>query len=154
MPVPEEKGKPKIFQKNFFEKNVKFLAQRFGRFKKVLTFAIPNRDTVLKKYAEVAQLVEHNLAKVGVARSNRVFCSKQFQAPQEFGIFFYHSHFEREWMDALVVKLVDTQDLKSCLQQCKCGFKSRLGHRLQRIRFRGSSFICTLFAHQSPFLEV
>jgi hypothetical protein len=27
-----------------------------------------------------------------------------------------------------VVKLVDTQDLKSCLQQCKCGFKSRLGH--------------------------
>ena len=26
--------------------------------------------------AEVAQLVEHNLAKVGVARSNRVFCSK------------------------------------------------------------------------------
>jgi hypothetical protein len=31
-------------------------------------------------------------------------------------------------MIALVVKLVDTQDLKSCLQQCKCGFKSRLGH--------------------------
>ena len=35
---------------------------------------------------------------------------------------------------ALVAKLVDAQDLKSCLQQCKCGFKSRLGHRLQPIR--------------------
>ncbi len=31
-------------------------------------------------------------------------------------------------MAALVVKLVDTQDLKSCGQQCSCGFKSRLGH--------------------------
>ena len=27
------------------------------------------------KYAEVAQLVEHNLAKVGVASSSLVFCS-------------------------------------------------------------------------------
>ena len=59
----------------------------------MLTFAIPNRETVLEKYAEVAQLVEHNLAKVGVARSNRVFCSQKFQAPQEFGIFFYQSRF-------------------------------------------------------------
>ena len=30
---------------------------------------------------------------------------------------------------ALVVELVDTQDLKSCLQQCGCGFNSRLGHK-------------------------
>ena len=28
-----------------------------------------------------------------------------------------------------MAKLVDAQDLKSCLQQCKCGFKSRLGHK-------------------------
>jgi hypothetical protein len=31
-------------------------------------------------------------------------------------------------MAALVVELVDTQDLKSCLQQCEYGFDSRLGH--------------------------
>ncbi len=29
---------------------------------------------------------------------------------------------------ALVVELVDTQDLKSCDQQRSCGFNSRLGH--------------------------
>ena len=40
----------------------------------------------------MAQLVEHNLAKVGVAGSNPVFRSTP----------------------ALVVELVDTQDLKSC----------------------------------------
>ena len=45
--------------------------------------------------AEVAQLVEHDLAKVGVAGSSPVFRSK---SPS----------------DALVVELVDTQDLKSC----------------------------------------
>ena len=37
----------------------------------MLTFAIP-----FGKYAEVAQLVEHNLAKVGVASSSLVFRSK------------------------------------------------------------------------------
>ena len=36
------------------------------------TFAIP-----FGKYAEVAQLVEHNLAKVGVASSSLVFRSKR-----------------------------------------------------------------------------
>ncbi len=44
------------------------------------------------QYAKIAQLVEHNLAKVGVAGSNPVFRSTP----------------------ALVVELVDTQDLKSC----------------------------------------
>ncbi len=42
--------------------------------------------------AKIAQLVEHDLAKVGVAGSSPVFRSK----------------------DARVVELVDTQDLKSC----------------------------------------
>ena len=46
--------------------------------------------------AEVAQLVEHNLAKVGVAGSNPVFRSSSL---------------------ALVVELVDTQDLKSCVRK-------------------------------------
>ena len=36
------------------------------------TFAIP-----FGKYAEIAQLVEHNLAKVGVASSSLVFRSKK-----------------------------------------------------------------------------
>ena len=34
---------------------------------------------------------------------------------------------------ALVVELVDTQDLKSCSQQCECGFNSRPGHGFQPI---------------------
>ena len=38
------------------------------------------RPKVLNKYAEVAQLVEHDLAKVGVAGSSLVFRSKEFQA--------------------------------------------------------------------------
>ena len=75
---------------------------------------------VLKTNAEVAQLVEHHLAKVRVAGSNLVFRSKQKFQTSVFGIFCLWS--------ALVVELVDTQDLKSCLQQCECGFKSRLGH--------------------------
>ena len=38
------------------------------------TFAIP-----FEGYAEIAQLVEHNLAKVGVASSSLVFRSKSQQ---------------------------------------------------------------------------
>jgi hypothetical protein len=68
-------------------------------------------------YAEVAHLVEHDLAKVGVAGSSPVFRS----GSPMMGDFF--------WNIALVVKLVDTQDLKSCGQQCLCGFNSRLGHK-------------------------
>lgn len=46
-----------------------------------------------KCIAEVAHLVEHNLAKVGVAGSNPVF---------------------RSFLCARVAELVDAQDLKSC----------------------------------------
>ena|GEM_PF-3447142 len=52
--------------------------------------------------AEIAQLVERNLAKVKVAGSRPVFRSKMAL----FGLFFFH---------AWVVELVDTQDLKSCV---------------------------------------
>ena len=48
--------------------------------------------------AEIAQLVEHNLAKVGVASSSLVFRSKVKIAET----------------NAQVAELVDTQDLKSC----------------------------------------
>ena len=53
-------------------------------------------STFLKNIiAKIAQLVEHDLAKVGVAGSNPVFRSTF----------------------ALVVELVDTQDLKSCVRK-------------------------------------
>ena len=52
-------------------KKCKISQKIFGSFKIVRTFAIP-----FGKYAEVAQLVEHNLAKVGVASSSLVFRSK------------------------------------------------------------------------------
>ena len=41
----------------------------------MLTFAIPNEKN--GSHAEIAQLVEHNLAKVGVASSSLVFRSKK-----------------------------------------------------------------------------
>ena len=52
---------------SFFLKKV---AKKFGGNKKMRTFAIPSG-----KYAEIAQLVEHNLAKVRVASSSLVFRS-------------------------------------------------------------------------------
>ena len=65
----------------FFEKKQQKIAffqkkssKKFGSLKKLRTFAIPN-----EKYgssAEIAQLVEHNLAKVGVASSSLVFRSR------------------------------------------------------------------------------
>ena len=55
--------------------------------------------------AEIAQLVEHNLAKVGVASSSLVFRSPKRKSDY-FGFFLA--------IRALVVELVDTQDLKSC----------------------------------------
>ena len=57
--------------------------------KKSCTFAS------VRNHAEIAQLVEHDLAKVGVASSSLVFRSY---------------HFDK---GALVVELVDTRDLKS-----------------------------------------
>ena len=66
-------------------------------------------------------MVEHNLAKVGVAGSSPVFRSKKLL-------------FKVILEAALVVELVDTQDLKSCDQQRSCGFKSRLGHTKKDIQ--------------------
>ncbi len=74
----------------------------------------------LNAQAEVAHLVEHDLAKVGVAGSSPVFRSVLFSVLREK--FFYNYFRVKLSMDvclqfnslALVVKLVDTQDLKSC----------------------------------------
>ena len=54
-----------------FEDFLKFFAEKFGSKEKMRTFAIP-----FGKYAEIAQLVEQNLAKVRVASSSLVFRSK------------------------------------------------------------------------------
>ena len=62
----------------FFQKNadfLKFLQKKFGGLNFIRTFAIPNEKNGSPN-AEIAQLVEHNLAKVGVASSSLVFRSK------------------------------------------------------------------------------
>ena len=71
--------------------------------------------------AEVAHLVEHNLAKVGVAGSSPVFRSENsrlkagfFLDRNRYSIFLVRLF---DVLEALVVELVDTQDLKSCGQQ-------------------------------------
>jgi hypothetical protein len=57
------------------------------------------------QFARIAQLVEHDLAKVGVAGSNPVSRSLSNRNPPLGRIF---------CIGARVVELVDTQDLKSC----------------------------------------
>ena len=69
-------------------------------------------------------MVEHDLAKVGVAGSSPVFRSKNIQT-FVFGFFFtlmFHT---------LVAEQVDAQDLKSCLPKGEYGFDSRLGYKLK-----------------------
>ena len=58
-----------------FEEKLKFLSKKFGSLKILRTFAIPNEKK--GSNAEIAQLVEHNLAKVRVASSSLVFRSKK-----------------------------------------------------------------------------
>ena len=68
-----------VEKSSFSRKNalfLKFFTKKFGSNKKMPTFAIPNETNTVSKHAEVAQLVEHNLAKVGVASSRLVFRSK------------------------------------------------------------------------------
>ena len=50
------------------------MQKKFAEKKIIRTFAIPIQGT---NTAEIAQLVEHNLAKVGVASSSLVFRSKE-----------------------------------------------------------------------------
>ncbi len=73
-------AKAHILRSLIFDFFDNFFLQILVSFKKLLSLHSQSEGIALKKYAEVAQLVEHNLAKVGVARSNRVFCSERFQA--------------------------------------------------------------------------
>ena len=63
-------------------------------------------------HAKVAQLVEHDLAKVGVASSNLVFRSKCLLAK---------AFILKGYSPAQMVELVDTQDLKSCDLKSRAG---------------------------------
>jgi hypothetical protein len=76
----------------------KILKQRIFFKKGVLQFQ--NSIYICTPNAKVAQLVEHDLAKVGVAGSNPVFRSEPLSP-------------ERVFCFALVVESVDTRDLKS-----------------------------------------
>ena len=60
------------------KKILKINAKKFAEKKIIRTFAIPIQGT---NTAEIAQLVEHNLAKVGVASSSLVFRSKGTKSP-------------------------------------------------------------------------
>ena len=53
------------------------------------TFAIPNEKN--GSHAEIAQLVEHNLAKVGVASSSLVFRSKKKRVSRNADLLFEKS---------------------------------------------------------------
>ena len=80
-------------------------------------------------YAEVAQLVERNLAKVEVAGSSLVFRSKVPSVVCRWNFLFRLSLDRVGWV-ARVAELVDAQDLKSCFPQRKYGFDSRPGHNV------------------------
>ena len=60
-----------------------FSSKKFAELKLMPTFAIP-----FGKYAEIAQLVEHNLAKVGVASSSLVFRSKTKEVSRNADLLF------------------------------------------------------------------
>jgi hypothetical protein len=83
------------------------------------------------KNAEVAQLVERNLAKVEVAGSSLVFRSIEFHPPLVDGIFYLrHRDLTDGPKNALtwVAELVDALDLKSSDPQRSYGFNSRPGY--------------------------
>ena len=66
---------------------VKIFAKKFGGKEKMSTFAIPNEKNGSPN-AEIAQLVEHNLAKVGVASSSLVFRSKTKEVSRNADLLF------------------------------------------------------------------
>ena len=100
----------------FFLVDLKFIAKYVGVTNYFCTFA-----PAIKRYAAIAQLVEHNLAKVGVASSSLV--CRSFHIGNGFKDrwqrccrFFYLSHIQAKTNNdkvAAMVELVDTRDLKS-----------------------------------------
>ena len=68
-------------------KMIKKLVKKFASSKKSITFAVPFFETTRNNFAEIAQLVEHDLAKVGVASSSLVFRSKRLT--EMWGVFVF-----------------------------------------------------------------
>ena len=66
---------------------MKIFQEKFGKSEYLRNFAIPNDN---KGNAEIAQLVEHNLAKVGVASSSLVFRSQKKKAVRNSNGFFVY----------------------------------------------------------------
>ena len=89
--------------------------------------------------AKVAQLVEHNLAKVGVASSNLVFRSRCLPTRRHL--------FLKAAMLAEVVELVDTQDLKSCALNRRAGSIPAFSTETKAIRNDGFSFLVMFFTY-------
>ena len=87
--------------------------------------------------AKVAQLVEHDLAKVGVASSNLVFRSNPFR--QKKGFVF------KGLTPAQMVELVDTQDLKSCSRKRSAGSIPALSTFMTSSQFYWLLFLCEKF---------
>ncbi len=69
-------------------KMIKKLVKKFASSKKSITFAVPFFETTRNSFAEIAQLVEHDLAKVGVASSSLVFRSKK-RLTEMWGVFVF-----------------------------------------------------------------
>jgi hypothetical protein len=89
--------------------------------------------------AEVAQLVERNLAKVEVAGSSLVFRSKN-SIPNCIWVEFFICTFTCSNAATWVAELVDALDLKSSFPQRKYGFNSRPGYTSNK----GCNF-CSLY---------
>ena len=77
-------------QKRFFSKKLQNFRKKVWKLYFLSYLCNPKQQTGYKN-AEVAQLVEHNLAKVGVASSSLVFCSKkQVSSNADFRFEKYH----------------------------------------------------------------
>ena len=110
------------------------------------------QPSIRRLNAGVAQLVEHNLAKVRVASSSLVSRSTIPIYPDRDFLF---SHHRLRWRPARVVELVDTQDLKSC-GHCGCtgsipvpGTYSKVGEPAGDLLGRPAAH-CKFVQSQSP----
>ena len=93
------------------------------------------KKNVLLHNVKIAQLVEHDLAKVGVAGSSPVFRSL--------------------YRDARMVELVDTQDLKSC-GHCGCAGSSPASStpKIRKSNIVWLPFLCPELTCFSPVLAI
>ena len=79
---------------------------RTGESRKFTLCQAPSKRPIVEKHAEIAQLVEHNLAKVGVAGPSPVFRSKHIETKERFS----------NWclINAQVAELVDAHVSGAC----------------------------------------